>query len=52
MFLEKIKKNIWYFWDKIKRNAVFLHQNNAKAPPRSLGMEVECVSKELNPILG
>lgn len=25
--------------------------NNAKASPRSLGMEVECVSKELNPIL-
>lgn len=23
MFLEKIKKNIWCFWDKIKRNAVF-----------------------------
>lgn len=41
MFLEKIKKNIWCFWDKIKRNAVFLHQNNAKAPSRSLGMEVE-----------
>lgn len=38
MFLEKIKKNIWCFWEKIKRNAVFLHQNNAKAPPRSVEM--------------